>query len=125
INKDDLGDVDDEFQDLFFEALAQRGIENYDRAIEILQESLEKTSDKPVIHYELGANYKSLKEYEEAESHFLKVLKERKDDENTVKELLEVYYENQDYEKGITLSKKWTPTHTAFNKNLAEFYFFN
>ncbi len=29
---DDLGNVEDEFQEYFFEALKQKGIENYDRA---------------------------------------------------------------------------------------------
>jgi len=29
---DDLGDVTDEFQEYFFEALKQRGIENYEKA---------------------------------------------------------------------------------------------
>ena len=33
---DDLGNVEDEFQEHFFEALKQKGIENYERAVEAL-----------------------------------------------------------------------------------------
>ena len=33
---DDLGDFEDEFQELFYEALKQKGIENYDRSAEAL-----------------------------------------------------------------------------------------
>ena len=34
--KDDLGDVEDKFQEFFYEALKQKGIENYGRSAEAL-----------------------------------------------------------------------------------------
>ena len=39
---DDLGDNEDKFQELFYEALKQKGIENYDRAAEAFQKSVLK-----------------------------------------------------------------------------------
>lgn len=125
INKDDLGNVSDDFQDLFFQALTQKAIENYDRAAQLLEQSLAAGKDLPVIHYELGTNYKHLEDYEQAEKHLLLALKGRPDDRYIVQDLLTVYYENHAYEKGIELAKKWRATESDFTKNLAEFYFFN
>ena len=48
---DDLGNVEDEFQEHFFEALKQKGIENYDRAVEALHKCLNLDSKKPVIYF--------------------------------------------------------------------------
>ena len=36
VREDDLGDVSDGFQTAFFEAIKQKGIENYDKAINLL-----------------------------------------------------------------------------------------
>ena len=47
INIDDLGNVSDEFQELFFEALKQKAITNYDKAIEALEKCIE-IDPKPV-----------------------------------------------------------------------------
>ena len=49
---DDLGNVEDEFQEHFFEALKQKGIENYERAVEALHKCLNLNSKRPVIYFE-------------------------------------------------------------------------
>ena len=54
---DDLGNVDDKFQELFYEALKQKGIENYDRSVEALLKCIEIDNDVPVLYFELGKNY--------------------------------------------------------------------
>ena len=64
---DDLGNVEDEFQEYFFEALKQKGIENYDRAVDALQKCLNLDSQSPVIYFELGKNYNKLKNFGAAE----------------------------------------------------------
>ena len=38
---DDLGNFEDKFQEYFYEALKQKGIENYDRAVKSLLKALE------------------------------------------------------------------------------------
>ena len=55
----DLGEVNDDFQEYFFEALKQRGIENYEKANEVLQKCLAINDQSPVIHYEIAKNYYS------------------------------------------------------------------
>jgi len=68
---DDLGNVEDEFQEYFFEALKQKGIENYDRAVDALHKCLNLNNKLPVIYFELGKNYSRLKNFGAAEEHYL------------------------------------------------------
>ncbi len=59
----------DEFQEHFFEALKQRGIENYDRAIDELLKC-KKIDDNASVAFELGKNYYSQKDYDQAKESF-------------------------------------------------------
>ena len=60
VRNDDLGDVSDEFQNTFFEALKQKGIENYDKAIDLLEKCNSQHPDNAAINFELGKNYYEL-----------------------------------------------------------------
>ncbi len=71
---DDLGNVSDAFQENFFEALKQKGIENYELAL-IALEKAEKAANKnpeheAVVFFEAGKNLKHLKRYDEAEEKY-------------------------------------------------------
>lgn len=59
----------DEFQEHFFEALKQRGIENYEKAIVSLLKC-KRITNSPTLDFELGKNYFSLKQYLNAEEAF-------------------------------------------------------
>jgi len=48
---DDLGNVEDKFQESFFEALKQKGIENYDKAIKALLKCTELKESEAVIYF--------------------------------------------------------------------------
>ncbi len=89
---DDLGNVEDEFQDYFFEALKQKGIENYDRAVEALQKCLNLNSKLPVIYFELGKNYNKLKNFGAAEDNLKKAISIQPDNEWFLDEFYDVYY---------------------------------
>ena len=78
---DNLGNVTDAFQENFFEALKQKGIENYELALIALNkaEKAAKTEkNKSVVYFEMGKNHTSLKQYAQAEENFNKVLKKRR-----------------------------------------------
>ena len=64
---DDLGNVSDEFQESYFEALKQRGIENYDKAIELLVNCNNLNPNDASVHFELGKNYYEIDQYTLAE----------------------------------------------------------
>ena len=51
---------DNKFKDSFFEALKQKGIENYDKAIVALERCLKIDPNSATIYNELGKNYFSL-----------------------------------------------------------------
>jgi len=52
-----LEDYSDEFQEKFFEALKQKGIENHDKAINLLLECKRLDEDKSVVDHELAKAY--------------------------------------------------------------------
>lgn len=60
----------DAFQEHFFEALKQKSIENYDRAIVALLECKKLQVDNEVVDYELGLNYMEQTNYILAQQHF-------------------------------------------------------
>lgn len=49
-----LDEYTDEFQELFFEALKQRGIQNYDRAIQLLLDCKRLDAQNSILDYELA-----------------------------------------------------------------------
>ena len=71
---DDLGNVSDDFQENFFEALKQKGIENYELALNALDKAEVAAKDnqenKAVVYFEKGKNLTALKRFEEAEINY-------------------------------------------------------
>lgn len=70
----------DEFQEKFFEALKQKGIENYDRAINLLLECKAMGLDYAIVDYELAKAYLASKNYVKAQEHALATLRKRPQD---------------------------------------------
>ena len=92
INIDDLGDVSDEFQENFFEALKQKAITNHDKAIAALEKCVEIDPSPNYLYLELGKNYLELKLYEQAEDNFNKVRKEKPNDRYVLELLFETFF---------------------------------
>ncbi len=69
---DDLGDVSDAFQTNFFEAIKQKEIENYDKAIDALVNCKIQEPQNAAVYFELGKNYFELDKYQLAEDAFVK-----------------------------------------------------
>ncbi|MEO1009821.1 MAG: hypothetical protein AAFX53_00855 [Bacteroidota bacterium] len=62
-----LEDYSDAFQETFFEALKQKGIENYDRAVNLLLECKLMEPDNEVLDHELARTYFADKKYVRAQ----------------------------------------------------------
>jgi tetratricopeptide (TPR) repeat protein len=120
---DDLGDVEDRTQELFFEALKQKGIENYDRAVTALLQCIELDKTQSVFYYELGKNYNLLKNFGAAEDALKKAVKEQPDNEWYLDELYEVYAQQDDYDKAIKTVKQLVKYHPDYKEDLAMLYF--
>jgi tetratricopeptide (TPR) repeat protein len=105
---DSLKLAQNEFEDNFYEALKQKGIENYDKAIAALQKCLVKDPKNPVVYSELGKNYLSLKLYAEAEQAYIKARDLEPTNRWYWQGLYDVYYETKDYNKSIPVVLKLT-----------------
>ncbi len=122
INQDDLGDVEDLQQEYFFEALKQKGIENYDRAVKALLKCLELDDSKSVYYYELGKNYNKLKNFGAAEDALKDAVKMEPDNEWYLDELYEVYAQQDDFDKAIKVVKQLVKYHPDYKEDLATLY---
>ncbi|WP_438710580.1 tetratricopeptide repeat protein [Aquimarina muelleri] len=123
VNVDDLGNVSDEFQELFFEALKQKAITNYDKAIEALEKCVEIDSSSKYLYLELGKNYLELKSYQKAEDNFNKVLKDKPNDRFILELLFETYFQQHKYEESTMIVEKLVRFNTMFKEQLANLYF--
>ena len=120
--QDDLGNVTDEYQELFFEALKQKAIENYDRAVDALLKCIDIDDSKSVLYFELGKNYKHLKNFGEAEDAFKKAINKEPGNEWYLDELYDLYYQQRDYDKAIKTVKQLVKYHPDYKEDLAALY---
>ena len=118
----DLGEVNDDFQEYFFEALKQRGIENYSKSNEVLRKCLSIDDTKAVVYYEMAKNFYSLEEFENAQPNFQKALDLKPKDENILRD----YYENQiasvDYSSAIKILRELIKLDKKYREDLADLY---
>ncbi|MGL5112661.1 MAG: tetratricopeptide repeat protein [Flavobacterium sp.] len=111
-----------EFQDSFYEALLQKGIENHDKAIVALEKCLKSQPDDAAIHYELGKNYLALKNYERAYASFEKATKIDPTNKWFWVGMYDVSYATKDYAKGILVLEKLIPLDSKFKEDLVSLY---
>ncbi len=69
-----LEEYTDEFQENFFEGLKQKGIQNYDRAIDLFLKCKQLEPDNSVVDYELAKAYLQDKKYIQAQQYAVEAL---------------------------------------------------
>ncbi|MFC4722928.1 tetratricopeptide repeat protein [Geojedonia litorea] len=119
---DDLGNVEDEYQELFFEALKQKGIENYQRAVDALLKCINLKSTDAVVFYELGKNYNLLKNFGAAEDALKKAIAKEPDNEWYLDELYAVYVQQNETDKAIKTIKQLVKYHPDYKQDLVSLY---
>lgn len=120
---DDLGEIDDAYQEAFFEALKQQAIGNHDRAVEQLKKCLEINTKESVIYFQLGKNYNALKNYSEAEIVLKKAVAMTPDNEWYLDALYETYDEQGNTTKAIEIVEQLTAYHPDYKEDLAKLCF--
>ncbi|MEY8781446.1 hypothetical protein AB9K32_13525 [Allomuricauda sp. XS_ASV26] len=75
-----LDEYTDEFQENFFEALKQKGIQNYDRAIDLFLRCKQLEPDNSVVDYELAKAYLLDKKYIQAQDYAVAALLSKPED---------------------------------------------
>jgi len=122
VAQDDLGNVTDEYQEFFFEALKQKGIENYERAVAALLECIEIDDSNGVLYYELGKNYVALKNFGDAEEALKTAVNKEPSNEWFLDELYGVYIQQKDLSKAIKTVKQLVSYHPDYKEDLAGLY---
>ncbi|WP_445713943.1 tetratricopeptide repeat protein [Flavobacterium sp.] len=121
-NPDAIALVDDQLENNFYEAVKQRGIENYDKAIVSLQKCIEKEPKNAAFQYELGKNYLSLRNYVDAESAFKKAVELDNKERWYWNGLYDVYYQTKDYQKSIPIVEKLIEFDSNMKEDLVSLY---
>ena len=118
----DLGNVEDTFQEYFFEALKQKGIENYQKSADALLKCIEINDSDPVLYYELGKNYMQLKNFGAAEDAFKEAVSKAPKNEWYLDELYGVYIQQNDMNKALKTVKQLVEYHPDYKQDLASLY---
>jgi len=121
-NPEDVALVDNQTEDNFYEALKQRGIENYDKAIVAIQKCLEKEPKNPAFLYELGKNQLDLKNYVDAEVSFKKAIELDNKQRWYWNGLYDVYYQTKDFQKSIPVVQKLIEFDPNMREDLVSLY---
>ncbi len=122
VNPEEVETVDNEFENNFYEALKQKAIENYDKAIISLEKCLQKEPNNPEIHYQLGVNYLNQKKYVEAEKAFQKAVDLEPKQRWYWNGLYDVYYQNKDFNKSIPIVEKLVTFDVNMKEDLVSLY---
>lgn len=122
INPEEVETAENEFETNFFDALKEKAIENYDKAIIALQKCLLKEPLNPEIHYQLGINYLAQKEYVEAENAFQKAVDLEPKQRWYWNGLYDVHYQTKAYEKAIVIVEKLVACDANMKEDLVSLY---
>ncbi len=117
---------EDKFQIHFFEGLKQKAIENYDRALNALDEAeiIATTSkSKAAVQFEKAKIHALMFEYEKAEQLYKAVLESQGERMDVLERLYDLYYKKPDFEKALPIVKRLIPHHEDYKEDLVNIYF--
>ena len=116
---------DKKFQTLFFEALSDRGIENYDKAISTLLDLEQEFEDEPAVYFQLGLNYFEVENYDLALQYFKKTKKYKPNDYDLKVAIFKVYEQQKNYKKTIEVGQVLAKKEPKYHEILANIYLIN
>ena len=119
---DAIGLADDQFENAFYEALLQKGIENYDKAILALEKCKKLQPDNAVVYFEMGKNFLPQKKYKEAYDAFEKAHKIDPKNMWFLVGMYDVCYETKDYTQAIVIVNKLIPFKKEYKEDLTSLY---
>lgn len=110
------------FEQSFFKALSERGIENYDKAVEILTELEKEHKDEAVVYFQLGLNYFDLESYDLALGNF-EIANNLKPKDYHIKEaIFKVYEQQKQYPQAIDYAQDLALKNPEYHEILANLY---
>lgn len=114
--------VEDEFQENFYEALKQKAIENYDIAVELLLECKNLDPNNIVVDFELGKNYTLQRKYIEAEGYLLKAVEKDPDNIWYLYALFDLYNSQKNKVRAIEIAKQLADKNSKYKMYLVNLY---
>lgn len=120
--KDTLALAENKFEESYYESLKQKGIENYDKAIEALEKCQTLQSDNAIVYFELGKNYLALKKYKDAYDNFEKVTKIDPKNRWAWVGMYDVCYDTHDYNQSIVIVQKLIEFKPDYKEDLVSLY---
>lgn len=124
VDSAELEGVKDLFQEHFFEALKQKAIENHEKAITALVQSL-AVDAQPVVYLELGKNYNALRRFEEAAAYLEKGRSAVPENTAILEELYKTYFLSEEFEKALPVVKQLSFLDASFSEDLVNLYILN
>ncbi|OUD34902.1 lipopolysaccharide assembly protein LapB [Flavobacterium sp. FPG59] len=112
----------DQFQELFYESLLQKGIENYDKAIVALEKADKFKPNDATVYFELGKNYLALKDYQSAYTSFETATKLDPKNRWYWIGMYDVSYETKNFTQGITIINKLIEFDPKYKEDLTSLY---
>jgi tetratricopeptide (TPR) repeat protein len=119
---EDVALESDAFQNHFYESLKQKGMENYDKAIESLEQCLKIQPKNAILFFELGKNYLSQKKYQQAYENFEAATKIDPTNRWYWVGMYDVSYETRNYNQAITIVEKLIEFKKEYKEDLVSLY---
>ncbi|NLP57056.1 lipopolysaccharide assembly protein LapB [Lutibacter sp. B1] len=113
------------FQEHFFEALKQKAINNFGKAVESLEKCYEIDQNNTAVEFELSKNYLELKKYEEAEIFVNRALKKEPKNVYLLQHKEAIYKAKNNLEKAIEIQKEIIKLNPKFSDELVLLYIQN
>jgi|GEM_PF-2515224 len=111
-------------EDIFYQAITQSTIENYDKAIALHQKNIANNPNNATFYNLLGKNYFALKKYDEAESAYKKAIELDANQKWFWIDLYNMYYETKDYVNAIPVAVKIAEMDPEYQDDLVSLYFY-
>ncbi|WP_370477465.1 tetratricopeptide repeat protein [Tamlana flava] len=119
---DNLGNNEDDFQEMFYEGLKEKAIENYDKAAEAFLKCIEIDKSVAVVYFEMGKCYIKLKNFGAAEDALKEAVRLTPDNEWYLDELYGFYVSQNDHDRAIKTVKQLVKYHPDYKEDLASLY---
>ncbi len=115
--------ANDDFQNAFYESLLQKGIENYDKAIDALEKCKKLQPNNATVYFEFGKNYLAQKNYKDAYDSFEKATKIDPKNKWFWVGMYDVCYETKDYTQAIVIVNKLVEFKKEYKEDLVSLYY--
>lgn len=113
------------FQSYFFEALKQKAIKNYSKAIVSLEKCYELDSTSLAIEFEFSKNYFLLKYYNEAQLFIDKALEKEPENIYLLKHKIDIFKTQRNFQNAIDLQEKLAQIQPQYSDELVLLYIQN